>query len=82
MPPIDGMAWLPLLQQSAASNTDSKVIFPQRITFHTPLLTLGGQHWNNLRLVSQEENSDLRITARAQEMNAELTIRQHAPGWR
>ncbi len=57
LPPMNGAQWLGLLRRGVANNVSNATTFPQSITLRTPALTLGGQQWNNLSIVSQPQAS-------------------------
>jgi uncharacterized protein (TIGR02099 family) len=79
LPPMDGAEWLGLLQKGVGKNVDDAAQFPQLITVRTPALTLGGQQWNNLSIVSQPTANGSKVEARGREINATLTMRDTAP---
>ncbi|XTZ38848.1 AsmA2 domain-containing protein YhdP [Salmonella enterica] len=79
LPPMDGAQWLGLFNQGVANNVSSTTTFPQRVTLRTPALTLGGQQWNNLSIVSQPQPSGTTIEAQGREINGTLTLRDNAP---
>jgi uncharacterized protein YhdP len=76
---MDGAEWLGLLQKGVGKNVDDAAQFPQLITVRTPALTLGGQQWNNLSIVSQPTANGSKVEARGREINATLTMRDTAP---
>ncbi|EHR1566150.1 AsmA2 domain-containing protein YhdP [Salmonella enterica] len=79
LPALDGAQWLALFQKGAADNVSSSAEFPQRVTLRTPALSLGGQQWNNLSVVSAPSLNGTKIEAQGREVNATLTMRNHAP---
>lgn len=79
LPPMDGAQWLALFQQGAASNASSAAVFPKQVTLRTPSLTLGGQQWNNLSIVSQPSSQGTKVDAQGREVNATLTMHDNAP---
>ncbi|MEL0552190.1 AsmA2 domain-containing protein YhdP [Raoultella lignicola] len=79
MPPMDGAEWLALFQGGAVNEVSSNIVFPQRITLRTPSLTFAGQRWNNVSLVSQPDAGGSKVEAQGREINATLTMRDHAP---
>lgn len=79
LPPLDGAQWLALFNQGAASHVSSSASLPSRITLRTPALTLGGQQWNNMSIVSQPQFADTTIDAQGRELNATLKINKNAP---
>lgn len=79
LPPMDGAQWLALFQKGAAEGVGNAVAFPQRITLRTPALTMAGQQWNNLSIMSQPTDNGNRIEAQGREVNGTLTLRDHAP---
>lgn len=79
LPPMDGAQWLGLFKQGVADNVSSATAFPPRVTLRTPALTLGGQRWNNLSIVSQPQLSGSTIEAQGREISGTLTLRDNAP---
>ncbi|XPE40196.1 hypothetical protein ACNKHK_20990 [Shigella flexneri] len=62
-------------QQTTLGNAN----FPQRITVRTPSLSLGGQNWNNLSIVSEPASNGSIVQAQGREINATLAMRNNAP---
>ncbi|EGT3574170.1 AsmA2 domain-containing protein [Citrobacter amalonaticus] len=79
LPAMDGAQWLALFQKGAADNVGANANFPQHVTLRTPTLTLGGQQWNNLSLVSEAASNGTKIEAQGREINATLAMRNNAP---
>ncbi|MEO3741041.1 AsmA2 domain-containing protein YhdP [Enterobacter sp. AG5470] len=79
LPAMNGAQWLGLLRQGVANNVSNTTTFPQSITLRTPALTLGGQQWNNLSIVSQPQASGSLIEAQGREISGTLTLRDNAP---
>jgi uncharacterized protein (TIGR02099 family) len=79
LPPMDGAEWLALFQRGVGQNVDEAAQLPQHITVRTPALTLGGQQWNNLSIVSQPTLNGSKIDAQGREINASLLMRDTAP---
>ena len=79
LPPLDGAQWLALFNQGATSHVSSSASLPSRITLRTPALTLGGQQWNNMSIVSQPQFAGTTIDAQGRELNATLKINKNAP---
>ncbi|WP_437889776.1 AsmA2 domain-containing protein YhdP [Phytobacter sp. V91] len=79
LPAMNGAQWLALFRQGVASNVSDSTVFPSRITLRTPALTLGGQQWNNLSLVSQPQSSGSVIEAQGREINGTFTLNDNAP---
>ena len=79
LPPMDGAQWLALFQKGAADNVGTNANFPQRITVRTPSLSLGGQQWNNLSIVSEPASNGSIVQAQGREINATLAMRNNAP---
>lgn len=46
------------------------MIFPEQVTLRTPVLTMAGQSWNNVSLVSQPGAGGTKIEAQGREVNA------------
>ena len=63
LPPMDGAQWLALFQKGVGQNVDEAAQFPQTVTVRTPSLTLGGQQWNNLSIVSQPTANGSKVEA-------------------
>ncbi|QZY36467.1 AsmA2 domain-containing protein YhdP [Enterobacter cancerogenus] len=78
LPPLDGAEWLALFQKGVGQNANDVVQIPQTITARTPALTLGGQTWNNLSIVSQPAANGTKVEAQGREINGTLTMRDHA----
>ena len=76
---MDGAEWLALFQRGVGENVDDSVQFPQHITVRTPALTLGGQQWNNLSIVTQPTLNGSSVEAQGREINATLLMRDTAP---
>ena len=79
LPPMDGAEWLALFQKGVGQNVDQTAQFPQSITLRTPALTLGGQQWNNLSIVSSPTVNGSKVEAQGREINGSLTMRDNAP---
>ena len=79
LPPMDGAQWLGLLQQGVANNVSNATVLPKSVTLRTPALSLGGQKWNNLSIMSQPIAGGSRIEAQGREINGTLTLRDNAP---
>jgi uncharacterized protein (TIGR02099 family) len=79
LPPMDGAQWLALFQKGVGQNVDDAAQFPQTIIVRTPALTLGGQQWNNLSIVSRPTGNGANVEAQGREINATLTMRDNAP---
>ncbi|WP_318388452.1 AsmA2 domain-containing protein YhdP [Enterobacter sp.] len=79
LPPMDGAQWLALFQKGVANNVSNSTEFPKNVTLRTPALTLGGQQWNNLSIVSQSVAGGSKIEAQGREVNGTLTMRDNAP---
>ena len=76
---MDGAQWLALFQKGAADNVGANANFPQHVTLRTPALTLGGQQWNNLSIVSEPTPNGTKVEAQGREINATLAMRNNAP---
>ncbi|MBL5885253.1 AsmA2 domain-containing protein YhdP [Lelliottia aquatilis] len=79
LPPMDGAEWLAMFNKGVGQNVDQAAQFPQRITVRTPALTLGGQQWNNLSIVSEPTLNGSTVEAQGREINGTLTMRDNAP---
>ncbi|MCT4710056.1 AsmA2 domain-containing protein YhdP [Enterobacteriaceae bacterium H11S18] len=79
LPAMDGAQWLALFSQGATEQVSHSAEFPSDITLRTPALTLGGQVWNNLSLVSKQVPGGTQINAQGREVNGTLNIRDGAP---
>lgn len=76
---MDGAQWLALFNKGAADSVGTNADFPQRITVRTPSLSLGGQQWNNLSIVSEPSLNGSKVQAQGREINATLAMRNNAP---
>ncbi|MCS3603508.1 uncharacterized protein (TIGR02099 family) [Buttiauxella sp. BIGb0471] len=81
LPAMNGAQWLALFSQGAADSVGNSASFPTNVTLRTPSLTLGGQQWNNLSLVSHAIPGGTRVEAQGREVNGSLTMQDNAP-WR
>lgn len=79
LPAMDGAQWLALFSQGAAAGVGDSAAFPSDITLRTPALTLGGQQWNNLSLVSRATPTGTQVNAQGREINGTLNMRNNAP---
>ena len=79
LPAMDGAEWLAMFNKGVGQNVDEAAQFPQRVTVRTPSLTLGGQQWNNLSIVSEPTLNGSMVEAQGREINATLTMRDNAP---
>jgi len=79
LPAMDGAQWLALFSQGAATGVSDSAVFPSNITLRTPALTLAGQQWNNLSLVSRAAPGGTQVNAQGREINATLNMRNNAP---
>lgn len=79
LPAMDGAEWLAMFNKGVGQNVDEAAQFPQRVTVRTPALTLGGQQWNNLSIVSEPTLNGSTVEAQGREINATLTMRDNAP---
>lgn len=79
LPAMDGAQWLALFSQDAAKSVGDSAILPSDITLRTPALTLAGQQWNNISLVSHATPSGTQVNAQGREINATLNMRDNTP---
>lgn len=79
LPAMDGAQWLALFSQGAVSGVGDSAAFPSDITLRTPSLTLAGQQWNNLSLVSHATPTGTQVNAQGREINATLNMPDNAP---
>jgi len=79
LPAMDGAEWLAMFNKGVGQNVDEAAQFPQRVTVRTPSLTLGGQQWNNLSIVSEPTLNGSTVEAQGREINATLIMRDNAP---
>ena len=79
LPELDGAQWLALVQQGAADHVSSTTVFPERVTLRTPQLTLGGQQWKNISLISQPLLGGTQVSAEGREINGSLLMRKNGP---
>ena len=55
--------------EGVGQNVDEAAQFPQTVTVRTPSLTLGGQQWNNLSIVSQPTANGSKVEAQGREIS-------------
>ncbi|WP_395490068.1 AsmA2 domain-containing protein YhdP [Cedecea davisae] len=79
LPAMDGAQWLALFSAGAADSVGGSAAFPSAITLRTPALTLGGQQWHNLSLVSRPAIGGTQVEAQGREINASLSMKNNAP---
>ncbi|MCT4714684.1 AsmA2 domain-containing protein YhdP [Enterobacteriaceae bacterium H18W14] len=79
LPAMDGAQWLALFSQGAVTGVGDSAVFPSDITLRTPALTLAGQQWNNLSLVSHATTTGTQVNAQGREINATLNMHNNAP---
>lgn len=79
LPAMDGAQWLALFSLGATAQVGNSAELPSDITLRTPALTLGGQVWNNLSLVSKKTSTGTQISAQGREVNGSLTMHDNAP---
>nr|WP_233148988.1 AsmA2 domain-containing protein YhdP [Shimwellia pseudoproteus] len=79
LPALDGAQWLALFQQGAADHVSSTTVFPSRVTLRTPQLTMGGQQWKNISLISQPLPGGTQVSAEGREINGSLLMRKSGP---
>ncbi len=89
LPPLDGEAWLSLMNSqgagkntgvsSAVQNPKSPAYIPGNITLRTPSLTLGGQQWQDLEAtLSEGASGETQIEAKGKEINGTLKMNQRS----
>lgn len=79
LPAMDGAEWLALFQQGVGNQVGNTTHFPEHITLRTPMLSLGGQRWNNLRIISEPSANGTVVEAQGREINASLAMHNNAP---
>lgn len=79
LPALDGAQWLALFNKGVGQNVDEAAQFPQKVTLRTPALTLGGQQWNNLSIVSEPSANGSKVEAKGREINGSLIMRDNGP---
>lgn len=79
LPAMDGMEWLALFRKGAGDGISATTSFPGRITLRTPALSMGGQQWNNLSIVSEPVIGGTKVEAQSREINGSLTMRDSGP---
>lgn len=79
LPALDGAEWLAMFNRGVGQNVGDTAQFPQKVTVRTPALTLGGQQWNNLSIVSEPTANGSKVDAQGREINGTLTMRDNAP---
>lgn len=79
LPAMDGAEWLALFQQGVGNQVGNTTHFPEYITLRTPMLSLGGQRWNNLSIISEPSANGTVVEAQGREINASLAMHNNAP---
>lgn len=79
LPAMDGAEWLALFQQGVGNQVGNTTHFPEHITLRTPMLSLGGQRWNNLSIISEPSANGTVVEAQGREINASLAMHKNAP---
>ncbi|BES19751.1 AsmA2 domain-containing protein YhdP [Escherichia fergusonii] len=79
LPAMDGAEWLALFQQGVGNQVGNTTHFPEHITLRTPMLSLGGQRWNNLSIISEPSANGTVVEAQGREINASLAMHNNAP---
>ena len=79
LPAMDGAEWLALFQQGVGNQVGNTTHFPEHITLRTPILSLGGQRWNNLSIISEPSANGTVVEAQGREINASLAMHNNAP---
>lgn len=78
LPPLDGAQLLALFRQGAVDNVSGAAQYPRSIALRTPSLSLGGQQWNTVSLVSRPSANGTVVDVQSREINATLTLREKA----
>ncbi|HCO7567294.1 TPA: AsmA2 domain-containing protein YhdP [Escherichia fergusonii] len=79
LPAMDGAEWLALFQQGVGNQVGNTTHFPEHITLRTPMLSLGGQRWNNLSIISEPSANGTVVETQGREINASLAMHNNAP---
>ncbi|EIC86706.1 AsmA2 domain-containing protein YhdP [Serratia sp. M24T3] len=83
LPALDGENWLGLLSPDKATQSqNTKTVgfgFPNQITVTTPRLTLAGQGWNDLTLVSTHNDDGMHINVKGKEIDGTLDMNNRGP---
>ncbi|EHK3037240.1 AsmA2 domain-containing protein YhdP [Escherichia fergusonii] len=79
LPAMDGAEWLALFQQGVGNQVGNTTHFPEHITLRTPMLSLGGQRWNNLSIISEPSANGTVVEAQGREINASLAMHKNVP---
>ncbi|WP_248900765.1 AsmA2 domain-containing protein YhdP [Escherichia fergusonii] len=79
LPAMDGAEWLALFQQGVGNQVGNTTHFLEHITLRTPMLSLGGQRWNNLSIISEPSANGTVVEAQGREINASLAMHKNAP---
>ncbi|MTD27919.1 AsmA2 domain-containing protein YhdP [Erwinia sorbitola] len=84
LPALDGEAWLGLLGAGTGTGgkggKGSSSMLPGDIRLHTPLLTLAGQHWQDLTAtLSQSVAGEMTINAQGKDINGTLVTKPDGP---
>lgn len=79
LPAIAGEQWLGLGGQNSAHADNNLLVLPTTVTLHTPVLSLGGQQWHDLMLMTQSTLNGAQLVAKGREINATLDIHKNAP---
>ncbi|ATF90843.1 AsmA2 domain-containing protein YhdP [Cedecea neteri] len=79
LPAMDGAQWLALFSEGAADSVGGSAVFPSAVTLRTPALTLAGQQWHNLSLISRPVLNGTQVEAQGREINASLSMKNNAP---
>lgn len=77
-PAIAAEQWLGLAEQNRAHADNTSLVLPTTVTMHTPALTLAGQQWHDLTLMTQPTLSGAQIVAKGREINATLEMHKDA----
>jgi len=79
LPALDGAQWLGLFQQGAADDVSNATQFPEHVTLRTPALTLGGQQWNNVSIISSSGFRGNEVSVQGREINGTLNMNKAGP---
>ncbi|MEN5018303.1 AsmA2 domain-containing protein YhdP [Erwinia sp. Eh17-17] len=83
LPALDGEAWVGLLGAGTGAGAGSQagsMKLPGDIRLHTPVLTLGGQQWQDLTaILTQSVAGEMAVKAEGKEINGSLVMKQNGP---
>ncbi|AEW44843.1 hypothetical protein SCc_743 [Serratia symbiotica str. 'Cinara cedri'] len=82
LPLLDCEQWLALLAQTLKHNRNlNNISFPDTIILKTPQMLLGGQVWHQITLITKNQQNEVQVSAKGNEINGNLQILNKKP-WR